>query len=403
MQLRIAIVTDLHAYDTASGPAAPSHLSIHLKENDKTQHPVTALLDLIQREPIRADLLISAGDMADKAQEQGIRYAWTAIHRIKAALHATEVGAVPGNHDLDSRHLQSESDPDPKGMLQDLSPPFPTDDEALNDRFWSQNFVLLERDNFRLLMLNSSAFHGGVSSEIDHGRISSRTLARIDKCLSQSPNRLVNILLVHHHPIQHEEMGLGATDVMRQGQLLMALLSRGDFGEWLVIHGHKHHPKLSYGLGGSATPTVFSAGSLCASLYLQLQTQARNQFYVMTINSDDIQRYGLVGRIEAWDWASGLGWQKAGPASGLPAKCGFGYRTNIPVFARTVAARVHSGLQRDKFAPWSWALTEFPPLDFLIPADLDFLIRVLRQERVDVVRDDGGVPKQIGIVPGGAN
>jgi 3',5'-cyclic AMP phosphodiesterase CpdA len=402
MRLRIAIISDIHAYDTVTSPAAPSHLSIHLKETDKLQHPIIALLDLIEREHIRVDLLVSAGDMADKAQESGIRYAWTAIHRIKAALIAPHVAAIPGNHDLDSRHLQGESDPDPKGMLQDLSPPFPTDDEALNDRFWARNFVLRECDGFRILMLNSSAFHGGLPSEIEHGRVSSRTLTQIERTLAQSATRPVNILLVHHHPLQHEEIGLGAADVMRQGQLLLDLLSTGDFGEWIVIHGHKHHPKLSYGTGGSSTPVVFSAGSLCSTLYPQLQTRARNQFYVMSFDTEELSKYGLVGRLTAWDWTAGVGWQKAGPGSGLPAKCGFGFRTNVPLLARTVASQVHADLQTDRSAAWEWAQTRFPQIDFLIPTDQDLLVRLLRLERVDVLRDDGGVPNQIGIVPEGS-
>ena len=110
MQLRIAIISDMHAYDTVTGPAAPSHLNIHLKETENLQHPIIALLDLIERENIQVDLLVSAGDMAEKAQESGIRYAWKAIHRVKDALMASHVGAIPGNHDLDSRHLQGESD-----------------------------------------------------------------------------------------------------------------------------------------------------------------------------------------------------------------------------------------------------------------------------------------------------
>jgi hypothetical protein len=400
--MQIAVLSDIHAYSEIVGPAEPSHLRVSMKELQPSTHPITALLQRIRQDHLTADLLLSAGDMGDKAQEEGIKYAWSAIHRIAAALGASLVGATPGNHDLDSRHLQGEQDPDPKGLLQDLVPSFPTGDRALDDRFWSQNFVLIESEGFRLLVLNSCAYHGGDVAEIDYGRVTSRTLSRIDASLQTSQIRPINIMLMHHHPMQHEEIGLGAGDVMKQGQLLLAMLGRGQYGEWLVVHGHKHHPKLSYGGGTSAGPVVFSVGSLCATLYRELQTHARNQFYIVTIDPVNVPLYGLVGRIRAYDWTSGIGWQPAGSRSGLPAECGFGYRTNPHTLARTIADRLQIDLALDRSANWSRLLSLFPQVDFLIPSDLDLLLRQLSNHHVDVMLNAGGVPYQVGLSATGA-
>ena len=66
---------------------------------------------------------------------------------------------------------------------------------------------------------------------------------------------------------------------MVNGSLLLSLLER--FGFQLVVHGHKHHPKLSYAAGGGASPAVLASGSLAAIATPILATNARNLFHLV--------------------------------------------------------------------------------------------------------------------------
>lgn len=385
----IAVASDLHAYET--DPNEPSHLNITIPENQTHVHPISALIKLIKKEgeEISADILLCPGDLGDKAQSSGIQYAWKSIHKIGAALNAKLITAASGNHDLDSRYLTSV---DAKGILMGLEPPYPLPDDAANNKYWAKNYVIHEGDNFRLVILNTCAYHGGKQDEINHGRIAESTLEFLKKELSSLPEKLVNILLCHHHPQQHMEIKLGDYDVMTNGQLLIDLLGSGDYGRWMIIHGHKHHPKITYASGVATAPVIFSAGSLCANLYRELQTRARNQFYLISLPLEEIKSFGLVGSIEAWDWASGDGWAPAAEKnSGLPSLCPFGVRVDPISLARQVAGFVSS----DK-VKWEYIRENLPEVSFIFPQDFVQLKKELVKTYSLEIEDLNGQPFEIG-------
>jgi 3',5'-cyclic AMP phosphodiesterase CpdA len=393
-QLTIGILSDLHVFDRC-GPdekSEPSHLCTLAPQDAPTQHPICGLQDLIAQHTLKADLLLCPGDLGDKARPDCIAYGWNAIHQIAASLGTSDVVGTVGNHDVDSRYKFS--DHDPKGFLQSLKPPFPLPTANDNDMFWSRNFAVVERDAYRLVCLNSSAFHGGKEGEHLRGRVSDRTLDALCAFLNTAAAKPVNILLCHHHPHKHSEANLGEYDEMLGGQLLLQRLGSGRYGEWLIVHGHKHHPKLSYAAGTSSAPIIFSAGSLCAKLYAELGSLCRNQFYIVRLPYTQFDQYGLVGTLEAWDWITGLGWQRARPVgSGLPGYGGFGFRGNLQPLARRITPIV-------KASPTDWydLVRTVPELEFLLPEDRVALFDRLRtEESVEVLFDPEGRPRQLGV------
>lgn len=303
---------------------------------------------------------------------------WRALHELKAMLKAKFLLATTGNHDIDSRHEYNHYDA--KGLLQSLNPryPFPTDSQ--NDKYWSRHFAIVAKPDFRILVLNSSAFHGEgryndmQRYEYEQGRISDFTLAMLKSELEKTPPAPINVLLCHHHPHQHAELRLSADDLMLGGAELLSLLGSGSHGRWLVVHGHKHHPKLEYASGGSSSPIVFAAGSLAAVLFRELQTATRNQFYILDLPAAQIGTLGFVGRFTSWDWATGHGWLPAGKGSGLPHSGGFGWRGDILLFAENVAAHVQSVSMK-----WTDITTHFPLLNFVLPQDLIHLLNTLEE------------------------
>lgn len=341
-----------------------------------TSDPCASLFSLVSQEGLHADLLLCPGDLGNKAEPGAVKYAWDFVNRLGIALKVKHTVGTAGNHDVDSRHQYNKFDA--KGVLQTLAPPFPVSSEADFHHYWSRHFAILKGTQWRLVTLNSSAFHGAGADEkeYEHGRISEYTLEALERALSSEQASDLNILLCHHHPHQHSELGLGEQDVMKGGQLLLDLLGNSRHGDWFVIHGHKHHPKISYASGTHAsTPVVFAAGSLSAILYSQLQTQARNQFYVLEFDTDEIKVRGLVGKFRAWDWAVGLGWIPATQRSGLPAFGGFGNRTASRLIANEIAnaAKVQSVL-------WSEICNSCPLASYLLPPDEEAVEHHLRTE-----------------------
>jgi hypothetical protein len=329
--------------------------------------------------------------MGNRAQRSGIQYAWKAVNEVGARLKASLTTATSGNHDLDSRFITTE-DADAKGILLGLNPPYPLSNEAQNNKYWAKNYVIVEGDKYRLVLLNSSAYHGTKGDEINHGRVSEATLSFLKAELASLKPQLNNILACHHHPQQHSELKLGDYDVMKNGDLLLNLLGSGEYGRWLIIHGHKHHPKLEYAKGSATSPIIFSAGSLCANLFLQLQTKARNQFYMLSLPYDANEKLGLVGMVHAWDWAYGEGWAPAASSnSGLPALSAFGYRAEPRIMARQIAELMVT----DKI-DWNNVINELPEIAYILPQDLENLGRELKEKHALTLLMDSGRPKEVG-------
>lgn len=94
--LRIAVISDLHAY-TAASEQRPSHLQVLGTSDSTSVDPVRHLEELIEAQGLTADLLLSPGDLGDKASSDGIKYAWKCLHEIGTKLKAHLVAASSGN------------------------------------------------------------------------------------------------------------------------------------------------------------------------------------------------------------------------------------------------------------------------------------------------------------------
>jgi predicted MPP superfamily phosphohydrolase len=390
-ELRIAVLSDLHVCEGPVGGRHPSLLRVSDPENRPSLHPIAGLEKLIKDHKLKADLLLCPGDFGDRALQLGIKYAWERIHGVARWLSCREVAATAGNHDLDSRYVNNKYDP--TEYIRSLRPNFPVRNATLSAQYWANHFTILRKPNYRLLVLNSCAYHGGPEAEKDHGRISEQTLDRMKESLEAYDGEPpVNLLLCHHHPQQHQELRLGDYDVMKNGQLLLDMLGGGDYGDWLITHGHKHHPKLCYASGGASSPVIFSAGSLSVDIQQDLQGYARNQFYLIRIPTAAAGDQ-LKGSIDAWDWSNGVGWIPAGPSSGLPSRSGFGCR-DAP---QTLAAKIADLIGSQRLMLWEAVIESIQDLLFVIPKDVAAIQGILkRRHQIDLVIRDDGMPYQIG-------
>lgn len=391
--LRIAVLSDLHAFKRLQGDKSPdpSHLCISEPENNPTQHPFSGLEELIDRESLVADLVLCPGDMTDKADPDGIKYVWQWLHRLGGRLSAELTTATAGNHDFDSRGITwSETSRD---CLEALVPPFPLPDEAINTEYWGRSVAVIRQSNYRLAVLNSCSLHtsGASSATLDRGAITSATLQYLQRKLESSPQSDLNILLCHHHPQPHSELSLGEYDTMQRGQLLLDLLA--EHGDWLVIHGHKHFPKLSYAGGGAGGPVVFAAASFSGALAGKAATRTRNQFHIIEVPNKGPQDYGLRGRVRSWYWAAGSGWLIAeGASTGLPREAGFGTRLHPKQIARQIADKMASS----EIKTWNEISRSVPVLSYQLPQDFLQTQRLLEDLHGLRVIFDRGLPIQVG-------
>jgi hypothetical protein len=188
------------------------------------------------------------------------------------------------------------------------------------------------------------------------------------------------------------ELGLGADDVIKNGQSLLDILAEKN--HWLVVHGHKHHAKVEYAKGQVFQAVVFAAGSFSGRLEGSNALVSKNHFHVIEI---DCERTELAGRIKSWNWVPGSGWEQSSPGSqgGFPCETGFGFRGSTTDLAKSVAERLGSA----QLMKWPDLQTQTPDISHLMPKQFLALAKTLKEDHsVKVLFDDLGQPEQIGKV-----
>lgn len=398
------MLSDLHAFtsDARKGeggkkPPAPSLIDFSSTTRKENLDPLVGFVKLFERGDIDfPDLFIVGGDLSDKADSNAVRSVWLELSQLVARRPECVLLATCGNHDLDTRHMQNKFDP--RGFLRTLEPGFPYPDSAKYRinllEYWANNFSILEHEKFRVLNINSCAFHGfgeKAVPELEHGRISDITLDEIEfsllEAVKAAPQKQ-NICLFHHHirPISTDDFE--DKGIMKGSQRLTEILSRSSLGEWFVIHGHRHRSNL-FCAGGNSAPIVLSCASFAATRVGDENNPSPNQFYVIDMDEADqgtVSR--AAGSIQAWNWMPSIGWQsRTSIPGGLPIKSGFGYRGYIPDLARDIGLTVKS---KGKIE-WEQLVTDFPDVQRLMPSDTESLITALDMNGVVVSLADGQI------------
>jgi hypothetical protein len=371
METTVAVLSDLHCHHESSG-FAESLLVTTTPRKPTGQHPVSALLDLIKLEKLQADALLMPGDIANKVDPQGMISGWAFVNEIANSLQATVIAPTLGNHDVISRNPSD----DPFSLAKALHPEFPSSTEHIYNEFWANGFCIVEGTNFRIAIVNSVASHTNEASA-KRGLVSDLQLAQLKRALESVTPKPFQVAVCHHHPILHEDIGLGTSDIMVNGSLLVELLSGHGFH--LLVHGHKHHPKLSYVAGAEPLP-ILAAGSFSAGMKNGLASRTRNVFHVITLSRASTSA-GVYGLIRTWQFQHSRGWTPASSsATDFPHKAGFGCYSRPGELAEKVEA-VFRHLNRP-IVKWTEIASAIPELRFVIPVTLAEIQRTLTEKRM---------------------
>lgn len=395
--VRIAVLSDLH-FSSGEVGKGQTHVIMSRQEIRK-QHPYRDLLDLISTESLTADLVLCPGDITCQADQAALKFAWDALNKISENLGAGHLFAATGNHDISSRN--GESSPEIWEYLKRLNPiyPYPSADKLQRLSYWGEHFLIAEARGLRVVILNSCNSHSRGAPEWAHGRITDYTISRIEEELGAPDSGRLNILLCHHHPAKHPDLNQGEADYseMMQGAKLISILGERD-EPWLVVHGHKHSPRLDYAQGAdSDVPIIFSAGSFSAVLSPEYFAGSSNQFYIVEIDPQYVARNGIAGVVRAWDWREGQGWVSArsdGTSVGrIVDGAGFGHRANPSKDAQEIDLAI--GAQGK--AKWEDIVLGLPWLRHVTPRDLHKIMNRLKSShRIDTLREpDSWRPQEL--------
>lgn len=396
-QLSALIVSDIHAGEEPDTTRVQIEPPISLRN----RQPLSDLVYWVEKNDLRVDYVLSPGDIANQADAGGLSYSWRRLNELADLLDARLL-ATPGNHDIVT-HFESK---DPTALARLLLPSFPTGDVESDAQFWAQGWVVVENDEHRILILDTTtefpsfphgvtAFDGSPEWEnyktcIDRGDFTETVETGINEYLESAPHKL-NIALLHHHPQEHQlseylQDGYGP---MRRGSDLIDCLSKHPrAGRWIVVHGHKHVPQLAHATTATSNgPLVLCAASLGAKLWDPIETVTRNQFHILEATDDPVPgTSSLRGSVRSYTWGYGLGWYESErEGSGLPGVSGFGCGEDF----RTLASQIIKVMQEERVraVPFSVLTARVPQLPYLLPADFRFLEEVLEERGLIFSRD----------------
>lgn len=402
--MRLLVLSDLHANSSTPDTGGGTSLNFHGSAQgvDRMFGGILAVLE--SEDLVGVDAVVCPGDLTDRCDPTALAQVWARLCRLADDLGAQLI-ATAGNHDLDSR---GEGGLEPNSHLMSLDPPFPFRDGDAHSGYFAYHYARTTVGANTAVVLNSAAM-GGLSGpegeEYLHGRVTPPQMERLRRELKENPPSGVRVLVVHHHPVQLPKIDLDEKSVIRNAELLLDLMQ--DDGPWVVIHGHKHRPWIQYAPGGGGSAVLFSAGSFSAGLDGVLAQSTKNQFYLVDVLSDstaDEVGLGASGTFRAWSHSpmDESAWVPSGSTDGLPARGGFGWRTDPSRLARETAKFVSN---RGQDATWQDLVAHEPRFPYVAPHDLKTFVDRLRamNEMFDPRFDAEGKLERIGFLTKGAN
>jgi len=364
--LIIAIVSDLHCRHGKESQIS-THLYTELPRNPKEHHPVESLKLLIKKDNITSDILLCPGDISDKADDQGLSTGWGFISEISKELNSYFYTSSVGNHDVKSRDTSNKN---PFSYITSFNDDFPINDGALKDSFWSteKSYFVYEDEKFILLNFNSSYNHidkeNALLSKITDEIISKMKHELLEKKIG---NKYL-IALFHHHPKPYAniEQLYKDGDIIDRGDKLLEMLNELNFD--LVIHGHKHIPKLDFFI--SRLP-VFCSGSFSSLMNIK-DVSGKNTFHLIKLSKKSGFTQGL---INTWEYTKGHGWMKAVNDIFFPWTTGFSKKLDLDDLESKIANWLSK--KEKPLGYFSELVEDIEGINYLIPNEQDELTKKL--------------------------
>ena len=401
--LKVAVVSDLHFANSEKVQDTKYHSWLIFNPDGSMNNSFwSSLLDKIKKSGIKADILVCPGDITTHAETTALKFAWAKLNELAKALGCSILATATGNHDVNSRgtdvkNLIRDLDKDHSLVetLKQLTPAYPLVDLANpsaitghNNRiqYFGADFLYSSgNDLYNLVILNSCASHTSDPTSYERGYVSASTHQWLESALKEKFNpreKKLGILVCHHHPILHSDHNIGTYDFMKGGHELLQMLNK--YGNWIVIHGHKHHAKLSYFADGGKNTVVFSAGTLSHHKD-QLGDDFTNQFYVIDI--DTAKSKGIPkGTLDVYSWQGNYWALSKRRKDGVFTGVGFGEMGCLEELAEKISEIVHpvTGVEWDKI------LQDFPQLKHRLPKDLEHLETNLQAYDIDITTNADG-------------
>lgn len=363
MEIKIGVISDLHCHSLEKNKGKRDSYLLSDEELPVFQDPYKSLEYLINNgKKLDVDILIMPGDFTNMACPEGLLKGFEIVENLKKIMNSKVLISSVGNHDLDSHNTYSK---EPLKKFQEISKKFPNNFPLNNESFWNKGYEIIEFDYLRILVINTSHNHFN-KKNAEHGDISEDSLKFLEDELSLLNDDKIGIVLTHHSPLEHSHFNSGINDFMHNGDDLTKIIDKYDFK--LLIHGHKHDPRIRKLPGGINSPFVFSSGSFSA-VQEKLLLGGCNTFHIITLNVDG--KYKGKGKIDTWFFSTAKGWSNEIMNQYFEPHVGFGAIVDIDNIAQEILNILK--VEKNFMIEWEELEKKIPELGYLMTIDLNKL------------------------------
>ncbi len=317
---RIAVFSDIHFGQLSRTDffAAPGE---KIKDNSIGDKPLGEGLIMLLKE-MKPDCFFIAGDLTSAAEPQEFYYCEKKIIELADTVGVKRENIIccTGNHDVDWKisklspleegHFENNNEietlrcnkyqeiaahvaeicfEDIKGNVEKMGPaPFSG---------------VHERNDFIVFVLNTG-WHCGPNQKYSHGELTKKQLDWfIEKTKDYIDDDRKKIVLMHHHPFNYPYPNIGEEiSQIKEGPEFIEIAEEN--GIDIVIHGHRHHPKVKTELREGCSPlTYFCAGSLSVNAEHRSNGEIPNTMHFIDIDKTKdyfvLYNYSYTG-TEGW-------------------------------------------------------------------------------------------------------
>jgi 3',5'-cyclic AMP phosphodiesterase CpdA len=391
MNLKIAVISDLHIgqktrfadFRTASN-----------EQRDGTSSFLESFQGLVEREGLKADVLVVPGDISENARPEEFAVAWRLVElvREKLGVNKDAVYVVPGNHDLDREvaKLGSKKALEDKHYYESLkfgsfsTPHSHPENCPLPEMDLGKFpfFKIWKNDKFLVLGYNSACMDGPDVGP-HHGHADQKHLDQLAGELEAlgDLSGLYKIVLVHHHFLSFSNPLPDFIDhsQMTNADNFMKMLEKFKFD--FAVHGHRHVPRFRAFATEIGWPIpVLCAGSLSAVLHADLSGHSTNQFHLIEIEGRNLTEGSVFGTVKNWAYLSGKGWLPSSENWGIEAVSPFGTFLRIAELVELVRNSLAKLLATKSSFEWKEIEKVEPKLKYVSSPQLQHAISMLRND-----------------------
>lgn len=343
--------------------AGRSGSKLFIEDRTADKNCLLAIVDALESWKGSIDLLLCLGDLAHQAKKAVTMCVWADLQHVATSLEIPRVAAVTGNHDIASRPdtFQNEQ---PSQFLRHLRPPFPYPTALISEEYTLHSYAYTDVGNMALVLVDTCSLHGYGGSKADDiynkGHIAGATIRSIVHRLKNSAAHFY-LVAMHHHPQRVDQLADPDYDQIPDGDMLLDELSKLTM-PGIIVHGHKHLVSLRRAGASTNAPWLFSASSLAANAYENMERYFSNQFHLVEIERP-INESAIRGKILSWEWAANH-WAES-ENEVMRHRVGFGARRSVADIAVEVAKLVTSG-----FYPFADVVRSVADLPYLTTQDI---------------------------------